>query len=59
MLAVGGVERQLGQQPGLDPEGPLFSIDVSTYVWQGFLREVGRQVAESNFRRPPDGLVPD
>ena len=33
-----GLERQLGQQPGLDRAlSPLFSIDVSTYVWQGFL----------------------
>jgi membrane peptidoglycan carboxypeptidase len=36
---------------------PLFSIDVSTYVWQGFLNEATRKWPETNFKRPADGLV--
>ena len=36
---------------------PLFSIDVSTYVWQGFLNEASAKWPETNFERPADGLV--
>ena len=36
---------------------PLFSIDVSTYVWQGFLNEATKKWPETNFKRPADGLV--
>ena len=36
---------------------PLFSIDVSTYVWQGFLNEATAKWPETNFQRPADGLV--
>jgi membrane peptidoglycan carboxypeptidase len=36
---------------------PLFSIDVSTYVWQGFLNEATAKWPETNFKRPADGLV--
>ncbi|MFL5677336.1 MAG: transglycosylase domain-containing protein [Chloroflexota bacterium] len=35
---------------------PLFSIDVATYVWQGFLNEATAKWPETNFKRP-DGLV--
>ncbi len=38
------------------PAKPVFSIDVSTYVWQGFLTEASRNWPETNFARP-DGLV--
>jgi membrane peptidoglycan carboxypeptidase len=38
------------------PEAPLFSIDVSTYVWQGFLQEVSADWPITDFT-PPDGLV--
>jgi membrane peptidoglycan carboxypeptidase len=38
------------------PEAPVFSIDVSTYVWQGFLQEVSAEWPETDFT-PPDGLV--
>jgi len=38
------------------PEAPLFSIEVSTYVWQGFLQEVSATWPETDFT-PPDGLV--
>ena len=34
------------------PEAPLFSIDVSTYVWQGFLNEATAKWPETNFERP-------
>ena len=36
---------------------PLFSIDVATYVWQGFLNEATAKWPETNFERPADGLV--
>ncbi len=36
---------------------PLFSIDVSTYVWQGFLNEATAKWPETNFKPPADGLV--
>jgi peptidoglycan glycosyltransferase len=36
---------------------PLFSIDVSTFVWQGFLNEAGAKWPVTNFKRPADGLV--
>ena len=36
---------------------PLFSIDVATYVWQGFLNEATKKWPETNFERPADGLV--
>ena len=32
---------------------PLFSIDVSTYVWQGFLNEATAKWPETNFARRP------
>ena len=34
----------------------VFSIDVSTYVWQGFLTEASRSWPVTNFAQP-DGLV--
>jgi membrane peptidoglycan carboxypeptidase len=39
------------------PRQPLFSIDVSTYVWQGFLQEASAKWPVTNFARPKDGLV--
>ena len=36
---------------------PLFSIEVSTYVWQGFLNDAGAKWPVTNFQRPADGLV--
>jgi membrane peptidoglycan carboxypeptidase len=35
---------------------PVFSIDVTTYVWQGFMQEASREWAVNSFARP-DGLV--
>jgi membrane peptidoglycan carboxypeptidase len=39
------------------PEEPLFSIDVSTYVWQGFLQEATAEWPVTDFTPPADGLV--
>jgi len=36
---------------------PLFSIDVATYVWQGFLQEASAKWPITDFSRPKDGLV--
>jgi membrane peptidoglycan carboxypeptidase len=36
---------------------PLFSIDVSTFVWQGFLNEASAKWPVTNFQQPADGLV--
>ena len=38
-------------------KAPLFSIEVSTYVWQGFLNEAGAKWPATDFQRPADGLV--
>ena len=37
-------------------KAPIFSIDISTYVWQGFLKEVSADWPITNFSQP-DGLV--
>ena len=36
---------------------PLFSIDVTTYIWQGFMREASADWPKTNFKRPSEGLV--
>jgi membrane peptidoglycan carboxypeptidase len=36
---------------------PVFSIDVSTHVWQGFLQEVTGDWPIRNFQRPEEGLT--
>jgi membrane peptidoglycan carboxypeptidase len=38
-------------------EAPLFSIDVSTYVWQGYLSEVSAEWPVTDFAPPAEGLV--
>ncbi len=38
-------------------KAPLFSIDVSTYVWQGFLQEASATWPVADFTPPPDGLT--
>jgi membrane peptidoglycan carboxypeptidase len=38
------------------PGDPLYSIQVSTFVWQGFLNEAAAKWPRTNFARP-DGLV--
>ena len=39
------------------PRDPLFSIEVTTYVWQGFLNEATAKWPETNFAQPSDGLA--
>jgi peptidoglycan glycosyltransferase len=39
------------------PKAPLFSIDVSTYVWQGFLQEASANWPVEDFAAPADGLT--
>ena len=61
------LERQLGQLAGQPPASPLFSIDVTTYVWQGFMEEAtkgwkingfgGRRTTSTRGRRPVDGAA--
>jgi hypothetical protein len=34
------------------PQRPVFSIDVSTFVWQGFMREATRHWKINDFKRP-------
>ncbi len=36
---------------------PLFSIDVATYEWQGFLQEASAKWPVTDFTQPADGLV--
>ncbi len=38
-------------------KAPLFSIDVSTYVWQGFLQEASANWPVEDFAVPVDGLT--
>jgi membrane peptidoglycan carboxypeptidase len=39
------------------PVGRVFSIDVSTFVWQGFMQEASRKWPIAPFARPADGLT--
>jgi len=39
------------------PVGEVFSIDVSTYVWQGFMQEASRKWPITRFERPAEGLT--
>ena len=56
-LAVGVWNGNSRQQPGLDGRAPLFSIDVSTFVWQGFLQEASAKWPIDQLQAPADGLV--
>ena len=40
----------------ISPDKPVFSIDVTTFVWQGFLQEATTKWAINDFAAP-DGLV--
>jgi membrane peptidoglycan carboxypeptidase len=40
----------------VSPNRPVFSIDVTTFVWQGFMAEATRTWAINDFKKP-DGLV--
>jgi membrane peptidoglycan carboxypeptidase len=56
-LAVGVWNGNSDNTPVSTPSRPVFSIDVSTYVWQGFLEEASKQWPETRFQRPADGLT--
>ena len=43
--------------PVSTPDRPVFSIDVSTYVWQGFMQEASRKWEITRFARPAEGLT--
>ena len=40
----------------ISPDRPVFSIDVTTFVWQGFLDEASKKWAINDFKAP-DGLA--
>ena len=51
-LAVGVWNGNSDNTPVSTPARPVFSIDVATYVWQGFLEEASKKWPETNFKRP-------
>ncbi|MEO5885174.1 MAG: transglycosylase domain-containing protein [Candidatus Limnocylindrales bacterium] len=55
-LAVGVWNGNSDNTPVSTAAKPIFSIDVSTYVWQGFLKEAAADWPIAKFGRP-DGLV--
>jgi peptidoglycan glycosyltransferase len=55
-LAVGVWDGNSNNTPVSTARSPLFSIDVSTYVWQGFLQEASAKWPVTDFKAP-DGLV--
>jgi peptidoglycan glycosyltransferase len=55
-LAVGVWNGNSDNTPVSTPAHPVFSIDVSTFVWQGFMQEASRKWPITKFERPADGL---
>jgi membrane peptidoglycan carboxypeptidase len=55
-LAVGVWDGNSDNSVVSTPQKPVFSIDVTTYVWQGFLQEATKSWEVTDFQRP-DGLV--
>jgi membrane peptidoglycan carboxypeptidase len=55
-LAVGAWNGNSDNTEVSTPSKPVFSIDVTTYVWQGFLAEASKTWAINDFAAP-DGLV--
>jgi peptidoglycan glycosyltransferase len=55
-LAVGAWNGNSDNTVVSTPNNPIFSIDVTTYVWQGFLQEATKAWTVNDFARP-DGLV--
>jgi penicillin-binding protein 1A len=51
-LAVGAWNGNSDNSLVSSPSAPLFSIDVTTYVWQGFLQEATRSWSVNAFPRP-------
>ena len=56
-LAVGAWNGNSDNSLVSTPQRPLFSIDVTTHVWQGFLDEATTGWSINSFKRPDDGLV--
>jgi membrane peptidoglycan carboxypeptidase len=56
-LAVGAWNGNSDNSLVSTPDEPLFSIDVTTFVWQGFLNEATAKWAINDFAAPADGLV--
>ena len=55
-LAVGAWDGNSDNTVVSTPQKPVFSIDVTTYVWQGFLQEATKTWEVNDFQRPA-GLV--
>ncbi len=55
-LAVGVWNGNSDNTPVSTPQNPLFSVDVPTFVWQGFLRQATNEWAVNDFTLP-DNLV--
>ncbi len=55
-LAVGAWNGNSDNTPVSTAAQPIFSIDVTTYVWQGFLQEATKTWQINDFARP-DGVV--
>ncbi len=55
-LAVGVWNGNSDSTPVSTPRRPVFSIDVSTYVWDGFLSEASKSWPITRFARPDSGL---
>lgn len=51
-LAVGVWNGNSDNTPVSTPQAPVFSVDVSTYVWQGFLDEAAADWPIASFKRP-------
>jgi membrane peptidoglycan carboxypeptidase len=56
-LAVGAWNGNSDNSEVSTPSRPVFSIDVTTHVWQGFLAEASKSWAINDFAAPADGLV--
>jgi len=56
-LAVGVWAGNSDNTPVSTPAHPVFSIDVTTYMWQGFLQEASAKWPIAKFAGPPDGVV--
>jgi peptidoglycan glycosyltransferase len=56
-LAVGVWNGNSDNTPVSTPAHPVFSIDVATYEWQGFLQEASQKWPIAKFAQPKDGLV--
>jgi peptidoglycan glycosyltransferase len=56
-LAVGVWNGNSDNTPVSTPARPVFSIDVSTFVWQGFMQQATAKWEITRFARPSEGLT--